>query len=249
MPEALNIKKAVLQELDAKGEKKGDPVTVQFNPETLKVSFSNQVVPPTNTNNRAGDQRGTASIQYVGKGATKLSVQLWFDVTAEADYSREKDVRKLTEKVAYFIKPQKVSGNKQVAPAVRFLWGTFKFDGIVESMEESLEFFSNEGVPLRASVTLSLTQTSFQFQFEALGPAEPNASPPGASNGVGNSAPPGTQPLTPAPQGVSLQSLAAGLGVAWQAIAEANGIENPRLLSPGQLINLDAGINGGSSVK
>jgi hypothetical protein len=38
-----------------------------------------------------------------------------------------------------------------------------------------------------------------------------------------------------------LQSIAAqaGMGDNWQAIASANGIENPRILAPGQLINLN----------
>ena len=49
---------------------------VQFNPETLKVSFSNQIVPPA-TSGSASDQRGTSTTQFVGKGTTKLSVQLY----------------------------------------------------------------------------------------------------------------------------------------------------------------------------
>ena len=54
-------------------------------------------------------------------------------------------------------------------------------------------------------------------------------------------APAGTKPLTPAPAGSTVQSLAdhEGQGANWQAIAAANNIENPRLLAPGQLIDLD----------
>ena len=53
-------------------------VTVQFNPETLKVTFANQIVQGSG----AGDQRGSPARQFVGAGTTKLSLQLWFDVTA-----------------------------------------------------------------------------------------------------------------------------------------------------------------------
>jgi hypothetical protein len=51
--------------------------------------------------------------------------------------------------------------------------------------------------------------------------------------------------MTEAPARSSLQSLAAsqpgggGAGRDWQSIAAANGIENPRLLQPGQLIDLN----------
>ena len=56
-------------------------MTVQFNPETLKVSFANQIQTPSG----AGDQSGTPARQFVGAGTTKLALQLWFDVTALAD--------------------------------------------------------------------------------------------------------------------------------------------------------------------
>jgi hypothetical protein len=140
MPDSLKLEKAELHELDAefKNEINTDKnCKVQFNPESLKVSFANQVATPSG----AGDQKGTPARQFVGAGTTKLSLQLWFDVSAPmpTDETVETDVRKLTGKVAYFITP-KQEGDKFVPPAVRFLWGSFQFDGIMESLEESLEF-------------------------------------------------------------------------------------------------------------
>ena len=230
MPDSQKLEKAELRELDAefKNEINTDKkCQVQFNPETLKVSFANQVATPSG----AGDQKGTPARQFVGAGTTKLSLQLWFDVTAPMppEQQKEQDVRKLTAKVAYFITP-KPEGTKFVPPGVRFIWGSFQFDGIMESMEESLEFFSSDGRPLRASVTINLTQQKItEFTFRAT--AGPGATPS-----------PGTRPLTPATQGKSVQSMAdsQGLGDNWQNIASANGIENPRLLQPGQLLDLNA---------
>src|SRR5437868_12913692 len=116
MPEPLQITKAKLSELTADGEpkpSKDSPVTVQFNPESLKVSFANQIVPPSSSGSeKATDQNGTAALQFVGKGTTKLSVQLWFDATAPlpkgalAEETSTDDVRKLTKRIAYFITPQ-----------------------------------------------------------------------------------------------------------------------------------------------
>jgi len=230
MPDSQKLEKAELRELDAefKNEINTDKkCQVQFNPETLKVSFANQVATPSG----AGDQKGTPARQFVGAGTTKLSLQLWFDVTAPMppEQKKEQDVRKLTAKVAYFITP-KPEGDKFVPPAVRFIWGSFQFDGIMEGLDESLEFFSPEGRPLRASMTLNLSQqriTKFAFR-DARGPA---------------SAPSlGSRPLAQAGGGASLQGLAAaaGKGSDWQSIASANGIENPRLLQPGALIDLNA---------
>jgi Contractile injection system tube protein len=236
MEETVKVTRAELRALNSDGtEDKGKTVHVQFNPETLKVSFANQV-------KTDGNQQGTSSNLYVGQGTTKMSVQLWFDVTAPlreefGEYKGVIDVRELTEKVAYFIKPKDVevknekgqSETRYVPPGVRFIWGTFQFDGIMESLEESLEFFSPEGRPLRASVSLNLSQQKIEFIPPAKGGA-----PPGAGA-------PGTSPLAEAPSNSSLQKLAAGLGKAeeWQRIARNNGIENPRMLAPGQLINMN----------
>jgi contractile injection system tube protein len=240
MPDSTNLPKAQLLELDEKFENPkpgGKSVSVQFNPETLKVSFTNQIQTPSGT----GDQSGTPARQFVGAGTTKLALQLWFDVTALADGENTiDDVRKLTQQVAYFITPKK-EGKKFVPPAVRFLWGSFQFDGLMDSLEESLEFFSNDGRPLRASMSLALSQQKIQaFTINETG-FQKRPPPPAASALADPGAPAGTKPRTPAPAGATVQSLAdqEGLGSNWQAIAAANNIENPRLLAPGQLIDLD----------
>jgi hypothetical protein len=233
MPHPAKLEKAELRQLDATFQheiKKDAWVKVQFNPETLKVSFANQLKEPTG----GGDNTGPAAKQYVGTGTTKLTLQLWFDVTAPVPEGlpHEKDVRKLTQKVAYYITPQEQEQEKTllVPPAVRFVWGSFQFDGIMESLEESLELFSPEGQPLRASLTLGLSQqriTTFTFRERSAAFAAMQT---------------GTRALAQAPIGSTLQALAAEAGRSsdWQSIAAANGIENPRRLEPGQLIDLSA---------
>jgi hypothetical protein len=248
--EQLKLEKAVLKEMDAdfKNPLPGGPtVQVQFNPETLKVSFANQVVQPQG----GGDQRGQQARQFVGAGTTKLTLQLWFDVTARPlppGKESISDVRELTKEVAYFItpKPNDQAGGgapkggggaagqppPMIPPAVRFIWGSFQFDGMMDSLEETLEFWSGDGRPLRASLGLALSQQKITFAFSDK-----------ARGGSGPGAPstPGTSPLAQAPAGATLQGLAVGAGVGadWQSIAAANGIENPRLLAPGQLIDLN----------
>jgi Contractile injection system tube protein len=245
MPDSVKLEKAQLWELepDFKSEKDGGKrVTVQFNPETLKVSFANQIATPEG----AGDQKGTPARQFVGAGTTKLALQLWFDVSSPLSEAATPegetavtDVRKLTQEVAYFITPIE-EGKKFVPPAVRFLWGSFQFEGIMDSLEESLEFFSSEGKPLRASMSLSLSQqkiTKFTFRDTGSSPA------------AGATPPAGTKPMTQAPANSTLQGLASnqGRGNLWQIIAELNGIENPRLLQPGQLIDMDVSASAPSA--
>lgn len=246
MADAPKLEKAELRELDSGFENEINRsrwTAVQFNPESLKVSFANQLQQPAG----AGDQRGTPARQFVGAGTTKLALTLWFDATAPKKPPDQgvDDVRRLTQKVAYFITPQSPPGSAQnqlVPPAVRFVWGSFQFDGMMDSLEENLEFFSSDGRPLRASMSLSLSQqkiTEFTFRPTA-GPAAAGGAPPGVPS-------PGTQPLTQAPAGSTFQGLAdaQGQGANWQAAAAANGIENPRRLAPGLLVDLNVSVGIG----
>lgn len=275
----------------------GKSLTVQFNPESLKLSYANQVKEQPNSSGGAsgggaagGNQsQGSAARQFVGTGSTKLAVQLWFDVAAatSAPFIVD-DVRRITAQVLYFIKPKPAAAgardtSQRTPPGLRFSWGNFLFDGIVEGMEESVEFFSPKGEALRASVSLTMVQQ------EILVPAF-----------SGSGAVPGARPLWPAGGGQSLQALqdaakasgaapssggggagggaggagggfggglsagfsasaslgggvGAGAGLSlglstgaafqsggWQAVALANGIENPRAMPAGQLIDLSA---------
>ncbi|MFA6115181.1 MAG: peptidoglycan-binding protein [Sphingomonas sp.] len=212
----------------------GKKVFVQFNPESMKVTFANQVAEP-----KGGDQKaGTAGRQFVGAGTTKLALTLWFDVTAMAKNPVD-DVRRLTTEILYFMTPQEAESDKKklAPPGTRFSWGSFIFDGMVEAFEESLEFFSAAGKPLRASVTLTLAQQKILVtdysKTTGLVPSRP-----------------GQRPFTPAPQNASLQNMAgaAGKGDDWQGVAAANNIEDPLRMSPGALIDLDASVSVGGSV-
>ncbi|MCW5665819.1 MAG: LysM peptidoglycan-binding domain-containing protein [Piscinibacter sp.] len=244
MPETRG-RKARLIELDDQlqelPEGQGRRVDVQFNPDSLKLQFANQIQnnqPSTGGSGGSGggggssDQgTGNTGRQFVGAGTTKLAVQLWFDAAAGADGQRVDDVRELTQKVVYFIRPKALpdDATKFVPPGVRFAWGSFIFDGLVDGIEETIEFFSPDGHPLRASLSLSLSQ-----QTILLANLGDSARPAGAPRG------PGTSPLAAAAAGSTLQGLAAAAGGDWQRIAAANGIDNPRALVPGQLIDLRA---------
>jgi hypothetical protein len=228
----MALAKATLTELDEKFEDPksgGQAVEVQFNPELLKVTFANQIVQP-----QGGDQSsGNSGRQFVGAGTTKLALQLWFDVTA-MEKDPVDDVRRLTQKVIFFMTPQKVKGDpkKLSPPGVQFQWGSFLFKGIVEGLEESLEYFSPDGKPLRASISLTLSQQKIletRFEGEGNVPLRP-----------------GQAPLKAAKQGDTLQNMAARNGNRdWQSIAAANGIEDPMRIAPGALVDLNIAAGAG----
>ncbi len=222
MPRPTNVTKAFLQEItwDSHGKvvREGRKVTVQFNPESLKLALSNQI---------AGDNnKGGSAIQFASRGTTKLSFEMWFDVSARQpqEQAPKDDVRRLTQEIAAFMKTTQTGSGKKAKytpPGCRFQWGSFLFEGVVESMNENLEFFSEDGKPLRASVSVSLVKQDVEVRFaSSSGPAGTMA---------------GTQPQQQAREGDSVQSMSAREGHAedWQERAAAQGIEDPLRLPVG----------------
>ncbi|VUD62954.1 hypothetical protein TDB9533_03145 [Thalassocella blandensis] len=186
-------------------------IDVQFNPTTLKVSLSNTL----KENQRNGGSRAAQFVDkssssltvelifdttYIetndqGKGAsdpTASSAGNGASSQSEGSNTNQieqgSDVRNQTKKIAEtFLKPQEGSGNKKKAPKrCLFQWGSFEFIGLIESYEETLDFFSKEGRPLRATLSLKLKEDRFQFRQRTDGVADAQSDEPPTLSPTGN---------------------------------------------------------------
>lgn len=191
------------------------PLEVDFNPETLKVTITNAMQA-----NRK--RRKKEPPQFVTDSTAKLSVELVFDTTTFGF-----NVRALTSQIAQMMKPKgsaRQQEKKKGIPAiVIFEWGTFVFEGYIESFDETLDFFAAEGVPLRSTVSLSITEQDEPFRP----PSGGGLSDVGLLDDVLPTAP------VPVPSGRSIDDLALDSGdpAAAGRIASSNGIENRRFPS------------------
>jgi LysM repeat protein len=154
-------------------------------------------------------------------------LNLTFDTTSDG-----KAVTEYTDKLLKLMEiDTKIAGYKEAEhngrpPWVKFHWGTHlhSFRAVITSATVQFTYFSHEGVPLRASVDLSLVQ------YEADG----NWGPQNPTSG------------TPEPNrthrvqtGETLDRIAAtyyGDSTQWRDIARLNSITDPLDLSPGRLI-------------
>lgn len=259
-------------------------IDVQFNPTSLKVTLSNTL----KENNRNGNSRAS---QYVDKSSSSLTVELVFDTTyiepASGNESQSSqsdsgsgtstgsqsggnnnrieqgsDVRLQTKKIAdAFVKPQGRGSRPRPPKRCQFQWGSFKFVGMVDSFEETVDFFSPSGRPLRATVSLKLKEDRYQFNTEAT--AAQDQTPElhftgngakkdekGGGSGSGNGNNGASQTANPVPG-----SSKDGPG-SWRDNAMFNGVESPRLPSASALalpsVSLSAGagfgISGGAGI-
>jgi hypothetical protein len=210
---ATTLQRAQLVPLDKQRQPSLDEaVDIHFNPETLKLTYTNNLNADTgskNTSSQPGQQSSNSSVT--------LAVDLVFDTTDQfEDLQSGADVREQVTKqiIELFVTPPAPStpANSDAIPAnaCLFLWGTFQFLGLVESYNETLDFFSAGGVPLRATVSMSLKESRYKIAD------------------VTQSVPSPTETVPPDSQiGPALS--AAGIDPAdWRKTALANGMETPR---------------------
>jgi hypothetical protein len=251
----------------------GTSLTVDFDPHTLELRYSVSPLSPGKATPPSGSATPSkAPLQWTSENTT-LSLTLVFDSTATGDPVQQK-----TDALVALTRPSVVTGAAQTKPpapatVVRFSWGAFCFYGSVTSMSQTIDYFSTAGVPLRATVELSLQEvappasattasssaapaTSFGAGVGIAGGIGASAGASasagisasagaGASASAGVSASVGVTPLTLSTAGDSVQGIAAqaGTSVSWKVVAAANNIDNPRILPPGTVLDLSAGAS------
>ena len=165
----------------------GQPLTVHFNPASLVYSVENSVAQQSGNPKKA---------QYVAQFSGKLTMDLQFDTTDTGS-----DVRTVTNQVALFMQASAnasaaaqnaappSSGNSpapppKAPPVLLFQWGTYQFQGIMDSFKETIDFFSADGVALRALVSIGLSRQDNVFDDGAnlSGPTNSGSIVPSSGN-------------------------------------------------------------------
>jgi hypothetical protein len=208
----------------------GAPLTVHFNPASLVYSVENSV---------AQQSGGPKKVQYVAQFSGKLTMDLQFDTTDTGS-----DVRTATNQVALFMQasanasaaaqnaaPPSANGNSsgpppKAPPVLMFQWGTYQFQGIMDSFKETIDFFSADGVALRALVSISLSRQDHVFD-----------------EGADLSGPTSAGSLVPGSSGDSALSMATRGGdpSAARQLGAANGLESLRFTN-GSSMQVGAGV-------
>lgn len=174
--------KAQLQEVRADENQTavGDPVPVQFNPESLKLRLQNQT--------DGGRSRGRQRRQHNGSSSTSLSMDLVFDTADEGTDEAPVSVRTRTAIVEKYVLPKEDTSD--APPLLQFQWDQLIVTGVVESLDLEFDHFAGNGAPLRAkaSVTIKEQDPKYTYVTGASGPAardSANAQPAGSGGPAG----------------------------------------------------------------
>lgn len=209
--------------------------------ETVIDSFEAQFNPPEYTVTK-GVQIAEIGIpgldspilQFVRGTNEQITLSLFFDTTEDGS-----DVRKTTER---FYKLVKIDSDYHAPPVCRLSWGKpmgglvgesvgtagvqeNKFRGIVSSMTQKFTLFKSDGTPMRAELDVTFKEyKTIEQQVRELNLKSADHTK-----------------IRKVRKGETLSGIAAEEyddPGKWREIAEANGIEDPKVLIPGQLLEI-----------
>jgi nucleoid-associated protein YgaU len=207
-------------------------IPVQFNPTELSFEKSAQI------NEITIPGLDSPLLQFVRGQNEKLTLDLFFDTTEDGMAEGATSVTTYTDRVYELIK---IEPDRHAPPVCALVWNS-KFPGadvservgnqkrndfqcVVESVRQKFTLFSTQGVPLRATLTVTLREyKTLDEQLDQLNLNSPNRT-------VSN--------ITE--RGDTLASIAARhyrRPGEWRRIADANNIEDPRRITPGTFLTL-----------
>jgi nucleoid-associated protein YgaU len=207
------FQKAEIRVLRGKKKSQNKPyLTARFNPPEYDLKRD---VNYTEMNAIAS---GASSQQFVNRGSDTLSMELFFD-TSES----QTDVRaEYLDKMDYLAS---VDPELHAPPLCQFVWGDgLSFTALVQSLDKSFTRFLPSGVPVRARVNVTFAEckpSDYRRELKAESTDKTKA--------------------WTVTEGDTLWLIAAeeyGDSSHWRTIADANDIDNPRAVDPGESLEL-----------
>lgn len=193
-----SLEKAKLMEVTADEqatEVSGTSVDVQFNPQSLKLTFQNALGTEVT--------KGAQDRQYLGKISATLAFDLQFDTSDEGTTDAPVSVRTRTGAVERFLQPKGEDKKKQRPPKARFVWHDLVFDGMIENLTVDIDLFASNGTPLRAKMSVSIREQDAKYMAGQAG-AGANSGSGARAPGKGGSGPGSVGATIGASVGVSL---------------------------------------------
>ncbi|MGH2350397.1 MAG: CIS tube protein, partial [Chloroflexota bacterium] len=210
-----NWKKAKFYNADTGAE----VVECHFNPNDFTVTRSNK------WEAQEASGAGLPDVTFGGMGARTLQMTLVFD-----SYESKSDITLSTGKLAGLMEVPNVqspSGRAARPPHVEFGWGNFRsFRAVITQMSQKFTLFTADGTPVRATVQVTLQEVP----KEAAKKQGKGQNPTSVATGA--------RKVRIVQPGDTIDWLAAdelGDPNAWRRLAEANRLDDPRRLLPGQV--------------
>jgi LysM repeat protein len=192
-------------------ESTGDVLEVMFNPEEYSLNRDN------NFASQAVPGLSAPLLQFVHGNARTLEMELLFDT-----YEKLTDVRIQTQRLITFME---IDSNLHAPPILKVAWASLQFRCVLMRASQKFILFLPDGRPVRARVTVSFTEF-----------IDPDRESKQVNRQTADFSKIHTVKEGETISGIANQHYENPL--LWRAIAIANGIDDPRALSPGEAFQI-----------
>jgi len=220
MTTPTQLKKATITVLA--GSDAGKVIAVLFNPTEYSFDRSNAYKAT------ALPGLGSPLMQFVNGDADQLSMELFLDdyTDAQGPTSRAKaEAAPVASRLESISKLLNIDRDLHAPPPVRFAWGPLEFSAVIEKLSRKVTMFRPDGTPARATLNIAFKEyRTLREQLER--PRRESADKTKRRVVVGRD---------------SLWALAAreyGDAREWRLIADANDLDDPRAIQPGDWLAL-----------
>jgi len=186
---------------------------VPFNPNQYSLDKANQIAEAAIPGLQA------PILQYVHGNTRSLSMELFFDT-----YEEQTDVRDYTSKVYKLLE---IESSSHAPPVCDISWGGFQFTGVLDHVSGKFTMFLADGTPVRA--TLNVTFKEF-IEVEVLVKEEPTESADHRK----------TRTVRAGDRIDTITAEEYGDPAKWRLVAQANNLDDPTALEPGDVLKLPA---------
>lgn len=216
--QSSRLVKALIEVLDGEGNRKDEPeeLPVMFNP--TEYSLDKQL----NIDQKEVAGQTAPTDQFVSGNAETLSTEFFFDTLESGDDVRKKHTDRID---SLLVAHPSQNQNAPEPPKCRFIWGSLIFKGRLKSAKKTFTMFDRDGVPVRAKV---------QVTFEGSRILEEESSAAQEQSGDGTR----SHTVTEGDTLWDIAGSAYGDPEQWRRIADANGVENPRTLQVGRVLEI-----------
>lgn len=206
-----------------------ETIAVLFNPSQYSISGGatygshNRSGKKNSNNNSSSSEKNN----FLDSRLQTLSLELFLDTSGKTLLGKKpEDAIDVSVHVKKFMDMVRVKGEIHTPLIVRFCWGSLKFRGRVDDVNTTYTMFTSEGKPIRAKVTLKITEVRKLSEKYM----EPFESPDRTK----------ARMIT---QGTTVWSIAQaeyGTPAMWREICQANQIPNPLEIPVGTVLKVPA---------
>jgi nucleoid-associated protein YgaU len=214
------LEKATITVLD--GADKNKVITVLFNPAEYSFDRANSYKAT------ALPGLGSPILQFVNGECDQLSMELFLDDYTDSEGPtsiRQKEKEPVAKRLKDISKLLEIDRDLHAPSPVRFNWGPVEFAAVIEKLGRKVTKFHPDGTPARATLSVSFKEyRTLRQQIED--PRRESADKTKRRVVVGKD---------------SLWAMAAkeyGNPAEWVRIAEANDLDDPRDIAPGDWLEL-----------